>query len=76
MTDITWMKQRVPCSVILGVEDDSELEPMSGGGGEPKRSELSELAADLTWKLCKETTVSREELPDGAMVEIVRQLLK
>lgn len=78
MTDTIRMKQRVPCSVILGFEDDSERDSTSVGCGDttPNRSELSELAADLTWKLCKEGIVVRQEMPEAAMVEVVRQLLK
>jgi len=78
MTDTTWMKQRVPCSVILGFEDDSAGTFTSRGCEDktPCKSELSELAADLTWQLCKEGTVSRQPLPEAAMVEVVRQLLK
>ena len=78
MTDTTWMKQRVPCSVILGFEDDSERNstPQGWGDAAPSRSELSELAADLTWRLCKGGDVTRQPMPDKAMMEVVRQLLK
>lgn len=78
MTDTTWMKQRVPCSVVLGCEDDSE--PSSpppprgdvGFGG----NVLSDLAAAMTWDLCKGRPVSRRDLPKEAMASVVRQLLE
>ncbi len=78
MTDTTWMKQRVPCSVILGFEDDSAATFTSRECEQTtqRKSELSELAADLTWQLCKEGSVSRQPMPEAAMVEVVRQLLK
>jgi hypothetical protein len=77
MTDTTWMKQRMPCSVILGIEGDRELASVSVRCGDttPDRSELSTLATDLTWKLCKEGSVTRQQMSEAAMKEVVRQLL-
>jgi hypothetical protein len=77
MTDTTWMKQRVPCSVILGCEDDTEpccpvqMNEDAWFGG----NVLSDLAADMTWTLCKGSEVTRRDLPKEAMVAVVRQLL-
>jgi len=78
MTDTTWMKQRVPSSVILGCEDDCQPHTDScegprtlGGVG----AVLSEHAAAMTWKLCKEGVFSREELPREVMLDAVKTLL-
>jgi hypothetical protein len=78
MTDTTWMKQRVPSNVILGCEDDTEpCRPFSEEkkdlwfGGDV----LSDLAAAMTWDLCKGHPVTRRDLPKEAMVAVVRQLL-
>ena len=78
MTDTTWMKQRVPSSVILGCEDEpqpgspwfEERETIGGVG-----NVLSDHAAALTWKLCKEGRVTPEPMSKEAMVATVRVLL-
>ena len=77
MTDTTWMKQRVPCNVILGCEDDAkpccpvQTKGDSWFGGDV----LSDLAAATTWTLCKGSEVTRRDLPKEAMAEVVRRLL-
>ncbi len=77
MTDTTWMKQRVPCSVVLGCEDDTDpccpvtANTDSWFGG----AVLSDRAAAMTWDLCKGRDISRKDLPAEAMVAVVRQLL-
>lgn len=77
MTDTTWMKQRVPCSVILGCEDDTEpCRPVQTKGDVCFGGNvLSDLAAAMTWTLCKGGKVERRDLPKEAMTEVVRQLL-
>ena len=78
MTDTIWMKQRVPSSVILGCEDDKEPccslnhKGTQWFGGDV----LSDLAAAMTWDLCKGKQVARRDLPKEAMVTVVRQLLE
>lgn len=77
MTDTTWMKQRVPSSVILGCEDDTEPQCSFGEKGDFGfgGDVLSDLAAAMTWDLCKGREVVRRALPKEAMASVVRQLL-
>ena len=77
MTEPTWFRQRVPCDVILGVEDAevcacSTFDTEDGASGE---TVLSNLAADLTWKNLTEEVVARQEISEEAMVAVVRRLL-
>jgi hypothetical protein len=77
MTETTWLQQRVPCDVILGVEDGQECVcPKSWTeGGVSSGNVFADLSADLTWKALKQETVSRQEMPREAMVSVVRRLL-
>ena len=77
MTEPTWLRQRVPCDVILGVEDAEvcacpTFDTDDGVSGE---NVLSNLAAELTWKVLTEDPVIRQEMSEEAMVTVVRRLL-
>ena len=75
MTETTWLRQRVPSDVILGVEDECVSPKSTKRGGAEFGDVLSDLSAGLTWRLLKEDPVTRQEISKEAMVAVVRRLL-
>jgi hypothetical protein len=75
MTETTWLRQRVPSDVILGVEDECVCPKSTNEGGAQVGDVLSDLSADLTWRFLKEDSMTRQEISKEAMVAVVRRLL-
>ena len=77
MADNTWVRQRVPCDVILRGEDYGECGSRWSEAEESRDSGnvLSDLSAELTWRVLVEDTVTQHEMSKEAMVAVVRRLL-
>lgn len=75
MTETTWLRQRVPSDVVLGVEDECVCPKYATDGGAEAENVLSNLSADLTWRFLKEDSMTRQEISEEAMVAVVRRLL-
>jgi hypothetical protein len=77
MTEPTWLRQRVPCDVVLGVDDDGVCVSPTREAEESANGEqvLSDMSAELTWRLLREDSVTRREMSEEAMVAVVRRLL-
>jgi hypothetical protein len=77
MTEPTWLRQKVPCDVILG-DEDAEVcacQTFDTDDGTTGENVLSNLAAELTWKVLTQDTVEGQEMSKEAMVAVVRRLL-
>jgi hypothetical protein len=77
MAENTTLRQRVPCDVILRVEDYGECGSRKFEAEETRHGEgvFSDLSAELTRRVLVEDTVSRREMSKEAMVAVVRRLL-